>query len=39
VHRWFHTVEDTLERVAAPLVTPVVTAHARTIELLEAQTA
>jgi hypothetical protein len=35
VHRWFHTLEDTLERVYAPLVTPVVTAHARTIELLE----
>jgi hypothetical protein len=35
VHRWFHTLEDTLERVHAPLVTPVVTAHARTIELLE----
>ena len=39
VHRWFHTVEDTLERVSAPLVTPVVAAHARTIELLEAEPA
>jgi hypothetical protein len=36
VHRWFHTVEDTLERVEASLVTPVVRAHQRAIELLVA---
>jgi hypothetical protein len=36
VHRWFHTVEDTLERVNAALVTPVVAAHQRAIELLVA---
>ena len=36
VHRWFHTVEDTLERVDASLVTPVVRAHQRAIELLVA---
>ena len=35
-HRWFHTVEDTLERVDAGLVAPVVTAHQRTIEALAA---
>jgi hypothetical protein len=34
IHSWFHTVEDTLERVDASLVTPVVAAHQRTIELL-----
>jgi hypothetical protein len=34
VHRWFHTVEDTLERVDAGLVAPVVRAHQRTIELI-----
>ena len=34
VHRWFHTVEDTLERVDAGLVLPVVEAHRRTIELI-----
>ena len=34
VHRWFHTVEDTLDRVDAALVTPVVRAHQRTIERL-----
>ena len=34
VHRWFHTVEDTLERVEAKLVTPVLQAHQRTIERL-----
>lgn len=34
VHRWFHTVEDTLERVDARLVVPVLTAHQRTIERL-----
>ncbi len=32
VHRWFHTIEDTLERVDARLVTPVLEAHKRTIE-------
>jgi len=34
VHRWFHTVEDTIERVEASLVTPVVRAHQRAIEIL-----
>jgi hypothetical protein len=34
VHRWFHTVEDTLERVDAGLVTPVVEAHQRALELI-----
>jgi hypothetical protein len=34
VHRWFHTVEDTLERVDARLLVPVLTAHQRTIERL-----
>jgi hypothetical protein len=34
LHRWFHTVEDTLERVDAELVVPVLSAHQRTIELL-----
>jgi hypothetical protein len=34
VHRWFHTVEDTLERVDARLVAPVLLAHQRAIELL-----
>lgn len=34
VHRWFHTVEDTLERVDARLVVPVLRAHQRTIELV-----
>lgn len=34
VHRWFHTVDDTLERVEASLVTPVLYAHQKTIELL-----
>jgi hypothetical protein len=33
-HRWFHTVEDTLERVDAKLVVPVLRAHQRMIELL-----
>jgi hypothetical protein len=36
VHRWFHTSEDTIDRVDARLVTPVVTAHQRAIELLVA---
>jgi hypothetical protein len=34
VHRWFHTSEDTLARVDARLVTPVVRAHQRAIERL-----
>jgi hypothetical protein len=34
VHRWFHTVEDTLERVDAKLIVPVLRAHQRTIELI-----
>ena len=34
VHSWFHTVEDTLERVDARLLAPVLTAHQRTIERL-----
>ena len=34
VHRWFHTVEDTLARVDARLVVPVLRAHQRTIELI-----
>ena len=34
VHRWFHTVQDTLERVDARLLVPVLRAHQRTIELL-----
>jgi hypothetical protein len=33
-HAWFHTVEDTLERVDAALLTPVLRAHQRAIELL-----
>jgi hypothetical protein len=32
LHRWLHTIEDTLERVDARLVTPVLEAHKRTIE-------
>lgn len=36
VHRWFHTVEDTLERVDAKLLVPVLRAHQRTIELVVA---
>jgi hypothetical protein len=35
-HTWFHTVEDTLERVDAKLLEPVLRAHQRTIELLVA---
>jgi hypothetical protein len=38
VHRWFHTVEDTLERVDARLVAPVLLAHQRAIELLARST-
>lgn len=34
IHRWFHTVEDTLERTDARLLVPVLRAHQRTIELL-----
>jgi hypothetical protein len=34
VHRWFHTVEDTLERVDARLLVPVLAAHQQTIERL-----
>ena len=34
VHRWLHTIEDTLERVDARLIVPVLRAHQRTIELL-----
>jgi hypothetical protein len=36
VHRWFHTTLDTIERVDARLLTPVVRAHQRAIELLVA---
>src|SRR5690606_38119541 len=36
VHRWMHTLGDTLERVDARLVVPVFRAHQRTIELLVA---
>jgi hypothetical protein len=32
VHRWFHTMEDTIARVDGRLVTPVLEAHKRTIE-------
>jgi hypothetical protein len=32
LHRWLHTVADTLERVDARLVVPVLEAHKRTIE-------
>jgi hypothetical protein len=34
VHRWFHTAQDTLERVDAKLLVPVLQAHQRAIELL-----
>ncbi|HEY8521266.1 MAG TPA: hypothetical protein VIN61_14390 [Gammaproteobacteria bacterium] len=34
VHRWMHTMQDTLERVDARLLVPVLRAHQRTIELL-----
>jgi hypothetical protein len=33
VHRWLHTVEDTLERVDAKLVVPVLAAHQKAVEL------
>lgn len=32
VHSWFHTIEDTIERLDGRLVTPVLEAHKRTIE-------
>jgi hypothetical protein len=32
VHRWFHTIEDTIERVDGRLVTPVLEGHKRVIE-------
>jgi hypothetical protein len=35
-HRWFHTVDDTLETVDASLLTPVLRAHQRLIELVVA---
>jgi hypothetical protein len=35
-HSWFHTVEDTLERVDASLLKPVLQAHQRLIELVVA---
>lgn len=34
VHRWFHTAQDTLERVDAKLVVPVLQAHQRAMEIL-----
>ena len=34
VHRWFHTREDTLERVDAALLEPVLRAHQRAIEII-----
>ena len=34
VHRWFHTSQDTLERVDARLVVPVLQAHQRAMEIL-----
>jgi hypothetical protein len=34
VHRWFHTPLDTLERVDAKLVVPVLQAHQRAMEIL-----
>ena len=34
MHHWFHTVEDTLDRVDAGLLLPVLQAHQRTIELI-----
>jgi hypothetical protein len=37
LHRWLHTIADTMERVDARLVTPVLEAHKRTIELAVAQ--
>ena len=39
LHRWLHTIKDTLECVDARLVTPVLEAHKRTMEraIAEAQ--
>ncbi len=37
LHRWLHTVADTIERVDARLVTPVLEAHKRTIEVAMAE--
>ncbi|HEU4617748.1 MAG TPA: hypothetical protein VFV10_06875 [Gammaproteobacteria bacterium] len=37
VHRWFHTVKDTLDTTDARLVEPVIRAHQRTIETLVAR--
>ena len=34
VHRWFHTPLDTLERVDARLVVPVLRAHQRAMEIV-----
>jgi hypothetical protein len=34
VHRWFHTPLDTLDKVDAKLVVPVLQAHQRTMEIL-----
>ena len=34
VHRWFHTPQDTLDKVDARLVVPVLQAHQRAMELL-----
>ena len=36
VHRWFHTVQDAIERVDERLLTPVLRAHQRAIESLVA---
>src|SRR5262249_33017527 len=33
LHRWLHTIADTIARVDAPLITRVIEAHKRTIEL------
>ena len=34
LHRWFHTVADTLKTVRAELVVPVLRAHQRAIALI-----
>jgi hypothetical protein len=36
-HHWFHTTQDTLDRVDARLLAPVVLAHQRALELLVAK--
>ena len=36
VHDWFHTIEDTLERVDVRLLLPVIEAHKRTLEIIVA---